>query len=415
MANFYKESNGRYCVQFMAVNGKRYSVRLGTASPKTAEYARVRIEHLVIATKYGHPLDGDTAKWLAGLDDKTHERLAKTGLVPHRERKETALAGFIDAYIASRVDAKATTRIVFERVRKHLVGHFGKNRAMQSITKGEADAWRLYLVGKGLADNTVRRHCGIAKQLFRVAIRRELIDRDPFADIVSAVRGSSEERRYFVSRKEASAVLEHCIDAEWRAMFALARYAGLRCPSEVLGLRLRDINWEQGRMMVRSPKTERHEGKASRQVPIFPELHNYLLDAYNAAPVGAEYLINRYRDPAVNLRTQLERTIEAAGLKPWPKLWHNLRATRQTELAEQHPIHVVCAWIGNSQAIAQEHYLQVRDEDFAKALQNPVQSGSETTRTPSGDRQDSPSSTRKHLSTNELVGVGGLEPSTLRV
>ncbi|MFH1739267.1 MAG: DNA N-6-adenine-methyltransferase [bacterium] len=48
-------------------------------------------------------------------------------------------------------------------------------------------------------------------------------------------------------------------------------------------------------------------------------------------------------------------------------------STRETELAEDFPMHVICAWIGNSQPIAQKHYLQITDEQFAKAVQNPLQ------------------------------------------
>jgi hypothetical protein len=40
----------------------------------------------------------------------------------------------------------------------------------------------------------------------------------------------------------------------------------------------------------------------------------------------------------------------------------NLRATRETELCEQFPLHVACAWIGNSATIAARHYLQTTDE-----------------------------------------------------
>jgi hypothetical protein len=40
---------------------------------------------------------------------------------------------------------------------------------------------------------------------------------------------------------------------------------------------------------------------------------------------------------------------------------------RQTELTYEHPQHVVCRWLGNSQLIAQRHYLQVTDEDFERA------------------------------------------------
>jgi hypothetical protein len=94
-------------------------------------------------------------------------------------------------------------------------------------------------------------------------------------------------------------------------------------------------------------------------VPMFPELLPYLREVFEEAEEGTEFVITRYRRPAVNLRTQLLRIIERAGLKAWPKLWQNLRSTRETELAESYPLHVVCAWIGNSEPVAAKHYLQV--------------------------------------------------------
>jgi hypothetical protein len=69
----------------------------------------------------------------------------------------------------------------------------------------------------------------------------------------------------------------------------------------------------------------------------------------------------------VNLRTGLLRIIRRAALKPWPRLWQNLRASRETELAAEHPTHVVCAWIGNTELVAARHYLQVTEADFERA------------------------------------------------
>jgi len=152
------------------------------------------------------------------------------------------------------------------------------------------------------------------------------------------------------------------------AAVAPGRYGGLRCPSGHLALRWVDIDWEHSRMTVRSPKTEHHEGKASRLVPIFPELYPDPREAFEAAEPGSEYVITRCREGGVNLRTQLERIIRWAGLQPWPKLFHNLRASRETELAERFPLHVVCAWIGDSQPVAAKHYLQVTEEHFNRAI-----------------------------------------------
>ena len=66
------------------------------------------------------------------------------------------------------------------------------------------------------------------------------------------------------------------------------------------------------------------------------------------------------------------KIIRRAGLKPWPKLFQNLRSTRETELADDFPIQVVCDWIGNTEAVAAKHYLQVTEDHFAKALQHPA-------------------------------------------
>jgi hypothetical protein len=51
----------------------------------------------------------------------------------------------------------------------------------------------------------------------------------------------------------------------------------------------------------------------------------------------------------------------------WPRLFHSMRASRQTELQREFPLHVVCSWLGNSPRIAQQSYLLVTEDDFAKA------------------------------------------------
>ena len=102
-------------------------------------------------------------------------------------------------------------------------------------------------------------------------------------------------------------------------------------------------------------------------MPIFPELRPYLQEAFENAPEGARYVIARYRQKNANLRTQLNRILRRAGVEPWQRLFHNLRASRQTEMQSQFPAHVVCQWLGNSEAIAHKHYLTVTEDHFALA------------------------------------------------
>ncbi len=128
-----------------------------------------------------------------------------------------------------------------------------------------------------------------------------------------------------------------------------------------------DVSWDQDRIRVPSPKAEHHPGGECRWIPLFPQLRPILNSAWDEAQPGDEFVISRYRGLTVNLRTQIEKIINRAGLTPWPKLFHNLRATRETELALRLPIHIVCEWIGSSQAVVTKHYLQGTDEHFAEA------------------------------------------------
>jgi integrase len=217
---------------------------------------------------------------------------------------------------------------------------------------------------------------------------------------------ANRERDYFVTQEEAQKVLDACPDAQWRLIFALSRYGGLRCPSEHLKLKWGDIDWEGKRMTVHSPKTEHHPNGKTRVTPLFPELRSHLEVVYDQAEEGTEYVISRYRGANTNLRSMLLAIIAKAGLKPWGKLFQNLRATRETELAEIYPMHVVCAWIGNSPAVAAKHYLQVTDAHFAEAAQNPAQQAHAGGGTESQDTQSTNTKTpdtREDASECDLV------------
>ena len=176
-------------------------------------------------------------------------------------------------------------------------------------------------------------------------------------------------RQYFVTLDDTEKVINACPDAEWRAIVALARFGGLRVPSELLALEWTHIDWDAGKVTVTSPKTER-AGKPYRIIPLFPELRPYLEELFELAEPGQRHVITRYRSDEQNLRTTFLAILRRAGVNPWPKLFQNCRSTRETELARKFPIAAVVAWMGNTQAVALDHYLQVTDEDFTEALES---------------------------------------------
>ena len=367
MASLANDPGGLRRITFIDGNQKRHTLRLGKMPKTHARTILTHIGHLNVAQSSRQPVNEETARWVASIDDVLHVKLAHHGLVrPRKTASKDSLGPFLDEYIASRGSLKPNTLRNYRATRRLLVEHFGSDKLLADVTPGDADDWKEFLVAK-MAGATVSREVKRARQFFRVAVRRRVIAENPFADVKGG-KQENPDRFYFVTREEIAKVLDACPCSQWRLIVALTRYGGLRCPSEVLALRWGDIDWERGRMRVRSPKTEHHVDGKSRIVPIFPELLPHLNAAWDDAAKGDKYLITRYRDDNMNLRTQLLRIIWKAGLKEWPKLFQNLRSTRETELAETFPIHVVTKWIGNSESVARKHYLQVTEDHYTKAL-----------------------------------------------
>lgn len=151
-----------------------------------------------------------------------------------------------------------------------------------------------------------------------------------------------------------------------RLVIALARFAGLRIPSELAGLLWSGVNWERERFTVHAPKTER-QGKGIRIVPIFPELAPYLREAWEAAAEGEDRMFPQIT-PGSNLRTWLGKVAARAGVELWEKPWVNMRASAATDAADKFPGHVCESWFGHSEAIANRHYRQVTEDHFHKAV-----------------------------------------------
>ncbi|MBN1395055.1 MAG: phage integrase SAM-like domain-containing protein, partial [Pirellulales bacterium] len=177
--------------------------------------------------------------------------------------------------------------------------HFGKQTDLRTIDEPAAEDFKLFLQNKNLSSTTVAKRLQFARQFFKAAVKRKLIPSNPFADVASKAVPKADQQR-FVTREEIARLLEGCPNVDWRVIVALSRFGGLRCPSEVLSLKWQWIDWGRGRMRVYSPKTEHHEGKAYRDVPLFPELRATLEEAWELAPEGAVYVVGNdaYRKAA---------------------------------------------------------------------------------------------------------------------
>ena len=438
MASLSRDGNGGSRIQFIDRAGERRAVRLGKVPVKVAETVLRRIEALVAHGIAGTAHEPDLSAWLASVPAVLYRRLVRVGLAAPRveDEREVATLEKLCAAFKERAVVKGSTAASYGQTLDSLTGFFGPDKPLGEITTQGADLWRKAIAtateGEGkrkkrrtttdgrLAPATVAKRVHVAKQVFGKAVAWGWLEKNPFA----ALRAGSQAnpaRAAYVSPETLEAVLEACPGVQWRLVFALPRLAGLRCPSEVGGLTWGDVDSANGRLTVRSPKTEHHGGgHAVRLVPIVPRLREILADAFHAAADGERLVVPMAGRPGANLRTTAEKIIARAGVQPWPRLLQNLRASCETDWVQTYPAHVCAKWLGHSPTVAAQHYLMSRDHHFRDAIEGGSKSGAESGAASGGNgshgaesrAQKTPFPPQTREKRGLKVGDIGLEPMT---
>lgn len=356
------------------IRKKREVISLGSYSEAEADEARQHIECLLDAKDRNQLPPRKTRLWVDGIAEELHERLAVLGLLEPRSivKAERTLIAYLRAYVEDRTDWKKPEN--YKQAIDKLESYLKRDVPLGALKQSDVERWHRWMLHTlKLSPNTSGQNVKRCRQIMAQALSDGLIEQNPFRGVRIDLKSDKTKNR-FIDSATTKAVLDACPNQEWRVIFALARYGGLRTPSESLNLKWSDINWERDRFKVRSSKTARY-GKGERIVPLWPELRAELDALFAIVGPGSKVpldspVVARNRSTATekNLRTQLHRIADSAGVERWPKPFMALRASRRTEL-ERAGVrnYVLNEWFGHSGAIAEEHYLQVTESDFVAA------------------------------------------------
>jgi len=281
------------------------------------------------------------------------------------DRQDLSIGEWTRQYLSEREgDLKPASIQKLDQTRTKLLVYFEPSTALRDIAYDDAAAWRRFLKELGLSEATIKTHSGNAKTIISEAVRRKLIAENPFQRLKSGPTASRYTR--YVTPDQIERVIEACPNPQWRLLFGLARYAGLRVPSETRALSWDDIDFGQSRMTIRSPKTERHAGHEQRMVPIQPRLMCLIQERFDVANAGDTLLATI---PSGGAATRRARQIcDNAGVEPWQRLWQTLRQSCEKEWAMTFPQFAVSKWIGHSITVSGRHYANaVPDELFDRA------------------------------------------------
>lgn len=201
---------------------------------------------------------------------------------------------------------------------------FDRETELGEASRMDLRAW-LFKVGRGKAAATRARHVAAVRTFYRWMLREERVQASPAEEL----KAPSVGRRlpHFLSVEQAEDVIETVLGDQEKALLEVLYGGGLRV-SEASGLDWSDVDFAQGRLLLRNTK-----GGRQRIVPIGPPALDALRAWGGEAPSGPVFVNTRGRrmQPRSMRRIVKESGILAnqGGLHP-----HALRHSYATHLLD---------------------------------------------------------------------------------
>lgn len=344
--------------------GERYVVWVGKLTARQAREYERHVGSVVDSFKVGASPEPETLKWFETAPERIREKFVSWGMLPALNRRmvtpeQRTVAGWTQLYIDENTNNRRTTNN-YQQARTWLLKQVDGKRDIATVTKGDLQRWQKSMA-KQLALSSRNKHLQRVKTMFSGAVDDGLLSASPAAGLKQekSTKRVDRSRQFFVDGKMTSQVLKHLPDTNWKLIFCLMRFQGLR-RHEVFALDWKHIDWETGELTV---PVETKTGW--RVLPIFPETMPYLRDRQELAKKGEKVVA--WEGSEESLTERLRRLVDGIRGECWPKVCQQLRSTRRTELQEEFPNHVVNEWLGHDSTTADKHYLQVTPEHLERA------------------------------------------------
>ena len=235
----------------------------------------------------------------------------------------------------------------WDRTRALLYQRLGPAR-LTNVSISGAEDFAAWLHGRGLSDASVHKHISTARTVWSWGMRTERCENNPWLAVETS-RPRTESMEY-VDAADVERIIDSA-DMPTACLFGLCRYAGLRS-GEAYRLKWGDIDFQRQRLTVHPPggvETNKHR---YRQVPVSIRLAKLLRDGFEEAVDGSYGPC----DGAARNHTVLTRVVRTAGVRPYKKPLHSLRASCGSDWAADWPAAQVCLWMGHSATVAAKHY-----------------------------------------------------------
>jgi integrase len=303
-------------------------------------------------------LPPDLLRRIRELPPRIRESLERFGLVS--DQFDLTLQRLCKRYQETKTNCKEKTVRHYCQWSNRLYEFFGKDAKVSVVTKKEAEKF-LDCISDHLSPCTVFRGTITCRAIFRYAVGLGTIFSSPFEGVRRGQR-TNESRQFYVSRDMIDKVLSACADDRERLVVVLARYGGLRIPSEIERLTFGDFT-ETRFHIHEDTKT------GAREVPLFHEIREVF---ERLSGSSSERIFTGKLSKSWGAWTMLADILERVGLDRWPKLFVNLRSSSITDLVKLgYDERTLDAIFGNSAEVRKAHYIQLqKDKEYKKVLED---------------------------------------------
>ncbi len=344
--------------------GERYIVWLGPLTVRQQREYALHVQSIVDSFKVGTSQEPESLKWFETIPQRIRDRFVAWGMLPAAQTRgitmaQRTVAGWTQLFI-DEIDGKARTKNNYHQARTWLLKSIDGKRDIGSVTPGELKRWQGGMKSK-LALTSRNSHLKRVKAMFRGAVEDRLIPNNPAIDLKEekSTKRIDRSRQFFINAATTAMVLRKLPDTNWRLLFCLMRFQGLR-RHEVFALDWSNIDWETNELTVPDDTKT-----GTRTMPIFTETLPHLRDAFEIAEPGDKVV--RWKGSQDSLTMRLKRQVTNILGSCWPKACQQLRSTRRTELDAKFAGYVVNEWLGHDSDTAELHYQQVTPEHLLQA------------------------------------------------
>jgi hypothetical protein len=351
----YKTKQGSWQLNFTD-DGFQKTLYLGKHfTAVSADRVSVIVTEILHVRSRGDTLPLELMQRISKLPKRVQGSIERLGLIS--SVLDLTLQEFFERFAKTKEALKPKTLKFYDDWYKRFYRYFGKTTMVSTITSDVAKKFAEYC-DDNLSPCTIYRGLGACRTIFSMAVTLRIVTENPFEGIILGER-KNELRQFYVTRELLNKVLEYCIDDRDKLIIVLARFAGLRIPSELVKLRFCDFSNNVIRVHEET-KT------GSREVPLFKEVRQ-VFERLSGAP--DEFVFPGPYSAEWYPWCMLSDTIERANLERWQKLFINMRSSCITDLDDLgYSEKTLDAIFGNSAEVRRIHYLQLQKERAYKKV-----------------------------------------------